>query len=259
MTFDNLLFEMVDDVACISLNRPETLNSMTAKMGHELQRALVSAETNARAILLSGNGKGFCSGASLTEDLNFNDPELDIGCDIDRVFNPVISQVRNSKIPIVTAVHGAAAGFGCSLALAGDMIVAGESSYFMQAFCNIGLVPDGGSTYLLTKSIGRPRAMEMMLLGGKLTAPKALEWGLINRVVANDDVASSAMEIAAKLAKGPAAIGLIKQAAWSALDASFETALNIERRLQRTAGRTDDFREGIEAFREKRPAAFKGH
>ena len=159
---------------------------------------------------------------------------------------------------MITAVRGAAAGIGCSLALMGDLIVAGEGAYFYQAFRHIGLVPDGGSAYLLAKSIGRARAMEMMLLGEKLGAAKALEWGLINRLVPDDQVDDAALAIAAELADGPRSLGYLRDAAWAALENTLERQLEIERDCQRAAGRTRDFVEGVTAFREKRRPRFEG-
>ncbi len=150
-------------------------------------------------------------------------------------------------------------GIGASLALAADLIVAGDTAYFLEAFRRIGLVPDGGSTYLLTRAVGRVRAMEMMLLGEKLSAAKALEWGLINRVVPDAQVEDTAFALAAELAKGPTkALGLIRQIAWKATDTDLATALQTERDAQRQSGRSADFREGVTAFLEKRPAKFTG-
>ena len=174
------------------------------------------------------------------------------------MFNPIIHQMRSAEIPIVTAARGAAAGVGCGIAIAGDIIVAGESAFFYQAFRHVGLSPDGGSSYLLTRAVGRVRAMEMMLLGPKLGAAKALEWGLINRVVPDAEVDYAAIALAQELACGPRSLGIIKRVAWSALDASFETALSNERAAQREAGRTDDFAEGVAAFRERRAPSFTG-
>jgi 2-(1,2-epoxy-1,2-dihydrophenyl)acetyl-CoA isomerase len=166
--------------------------------------------------------------------------------------------MREMPVPLVTAVNGAAAGVGCSLALLGDLIVAGESAYFLQAFRRIGLVPDGGSTYLLPRAIGKARAMEMALLGEKVGAAKALEWGLINRCVPDAELMGEAMALARALADGPASLGLTRQLLWGSLDADWPAQLHRERLAQKTAGKTEDFAEGVGAFLAKRPAAFKG-
>lgn len=259
MAYEKILYEIVDDVAVIRMNQPETLNAMTQQMGEELRDALCQAPKDARAIVLGSVGRGFCSGANLAEgEIDLDDPMRDMGGNLDGVFNPLIYQMRAADVPIVTAVKGPAAGVGCGIALAGDLIVAGEKSIFYQAFSKVGLAPDGGSSYLLVKAIGRPRAMELMLLGPKFIGPKALEWGLVNRVVPDDDVDATAMALAQELAKGPRSLGIIKRVAWAAMDASFETALANERVAQREAGRTEDFAEGVTAFRDKRPAQFKG-
>ena len=162
-------------------------------------------------------------------------------------------------MPILSAVRGAAAGIGASVALACDMIVAGQGAYFLQAFRRIGLVPDGGSALLLAHTVGRVRAMELMLLGEKLDAATALAWGLINRVVEDGEVEATAAAIAASLAKGPTrALGLIRKAAWAALSSDFESQLDLERALQREAGGSADFAEGVAAFLGKRLADFTG-
>ena len=177
---------------------------------------------------------------------------------IERVYNPLMTLLRDLPIPIVTAVNGAAAGIGCSLALMGDMIVAGESAYFLQAFRRIGLAPDGGSTYLLPRAIGRARAMEMALLGEKIGAAKALEWGLVNRVVPDGELMATAKAIALELANGPASLGLIRKLMWDSLDNAWGPQLHNERKTQKIAGKTEDFVEGVSAFLQKRVAAFKG-
>jgi 2-(1,2-epoxy-1,2-dihydrophenyl)acetyl-CoA isomerase len=166
--------------------------------------------------------------------------------------------MRDLPIPLVTAVNGAAAGVGCSFALMGDIIVAAESAYFLQAFRRIGLVPDGGSTYLLPRMIGRARAMEMMLLGEKVPAKTALEWGMINRCVPDADLMSTAHAFAVQLAEGPKALSMIRKIGWAALDSDWREQLQLERETQRDAGRTQDFAEGVSAFLTKRKADFKG-
>lgn len=259
MTYAKLEYELVDHVAFVRLNDPDTLNAMSNTLGTELLDATRRAGREARALLIGSVGRAFSSGANLNEmDSALDDPELDVGALLDTIYNPLILEMRASKVPIVTAIRGPAAGVGCSIALAGDIIVAGESAYFFQAFRHIGLIPDGGSAYLLAKSIGRVRAMEMMLLGTKLHAAKALEWGLVNRVVPDEDVDETALTIARELASGPVALGMIKESAWMALELPLAESLALERERQRSAGRTKDFIEGVTAFREKRPASFKG-
>jgi 2-(1,2-epoxy-1,2-dihydrophenyl)acetyl-CoA isomerase len=259
MGYESLEYSVTDNVAVIRLNQPDTLNAMSQQLAEELLAALRQGEREARAILICAAGRGFCSGANLTDGrMDINDPARDIGGRLDGVFNPIIYQISRSEAPVVTAVRGPAAGVGCALAVSADIIVAGESAYFFQAFAKIGLVPDGGSTYLLTRAIGRARASEMMLLGTKVPAAKALDWGLINRVVPDEEIDSAAMEIARELAQGPKGLSYIKRIAWATMDASLETSLSNERMAQREAGRTEDFAEGVSAFREKRKAAFKG-
>tara|TARA_R100001039_G_C1811380_1_gene83323 strand:- start:390 stop:980 length:591 start_codon:yes stop_codon:yes gene_type:complete len=174
-------------------------------------------------------------------------------------YNPLMQAIREHPHPVISAVNGPAAGVGCSLALAGDIVLCAESAYFLQAFRRIGLVPDGGSTWLLARTIGRVRAMEMALFGDKVPAEKALEWGMVNRIVADDALMSTAMEMAEKLATGPTvALSLARDLIWKACESDFDEAIYDERIAQRTAGRTDDFKEGVSAFLQKRPAEFKG-
>jgi 2-(1,2-epoxy-1,2-dihydrophenyl)acetyl-CoA isomerase len=183
---------------------------------------------------------------------------IDVGQRLESHYNPFVTLLRDLPIPFVTAINGAAAGVGCSLALMGDLIVAGESAYFLQAFRRIGLVPDGGSTYLLPRMIGRARAMELMLLGEKLPAAKAFEWGMINRCVPDSELEATAAALALELANGPKSLSLIRQLVWDGLDAHWLDQLQAEREAQRDAGRTEDFIEGVSAFYQKRPADFKG-
>lgn len=256
-------YELEGAIAVITMNDPATLNAAGLDLAQELTSAIKRAAREARAIILTGEGRGFCSGANLggggpaartTDD---GEP-LDAGAALETVYNPLVSAIRDLPIPIVTAVNGAAAGVGCSFALLGDLIVAAESAYFLQAFRRIGLVPDGGSTYLLPRAIGRARAMEMMLLGDKIPAAKALEWGMVNRVVPDGELMTAARALAGELANGPKAIGMIRRLAWAALDDSWQEQLRNERLMQRDAGRTSDFAEGVAAFLQKRPAKFTG-
>lgn len=259
MAYNKIVYELVDGVAIVRLNDPDTLNALSQSLADELRDAVQRGQREGRAILLGSVGRAFCSGANLTDGgFDLDDPQRDAGARLETLFNPMILEMRASAVPIVTAIRGAAAGIGCAIACAGDLIVAGEGAYFFQAFSHIGLVPDGGSTYLLAKAIGRVRAMEMMLLGTKLRAAQALEWGLVNRVVPDEMVDAEALKLAAGLASGPRSLGYIRAAAWAALETPLETQLELERAFQREAGRTDDFIEGVQAFRDKRPPGFNG-
>lgn len=247
------------DIALVTLSDPTTLNAIDPAMATELKAALTRASAEARAIVLSGEGRAFCSGANLNMAREPEaDGRIDLGAELERHYNGLMTQIRDLPIPIVTAITGAAAGIGASLALLGDLIVAGESAYFLQAFRRIGLVPDGGATYLLPRMSTRARAMELMLLGDKLPAPKALEWGLINRCVPDGDVLSAATALAAQLANGPQSLGMIRKLVWEGLDSDWSSQLVAERTHQRAAGFTADFAEGVAAFHQKRPAQFTG-
>jgi 2-(1,2-epoxy-1,2-dihydrophenyl)acetyl-CoA isomerase len=265
MSFQKIKVSRQDAVTVITLSDPATMNAAGVDMAAELTlafRAAVAGDEPARAILLTGEGRGFCSGANLQSSpgggRQDGDGRPDAGGALETVYNPLVTYIREMPVPLVTAVNGAAAGVGCSLALLGDLIVAGESAYFLQAFRRIGLVPDGGSTYLLPRMIGKARAMEMALLGEKVPAAQALEWGLINRVVPDAELMSTAMTLAQALANGPASLGLTRQTIIASLDSEWAAQLHRERLAQQTAGKTEDFREGVAAFLAKRPAQFKG-
>lgn len=259
MAYAKILYALDGDVAHISLNDPGTRNAISREVAEELIDALGCAGSEARAVLLTGEGKGFSSGANLAEtEVDLADPMRDAGLALDGWLHPMVLAVRNLDLPVVTAVQGAAAGVGSSLALAGDVIVCGEGAYFLQAFRHIGLIGDGGATWLLARAVGRVRAMEMLLLGGRLPADKALEWGLVTRVMPDGELRGAAMALARELAAGPRSLGMIKRTAWNANDMSLEEAMAAERLAQRDASRTDDFVEGVTAFLEKRDARFKG-
>ena len=246
-------------VARITLDNPATMNALSPAMAAKLMEALGRAEGEARAIVLSGAGRGFCSGADLGDATIQQGADIDGGKVLDEHYNPLMRRIRSLRVPFVTSVHGAAAGIGAALALAGDIIVASDDAYFLQAFSRIGLVPDGGAAYLLTRAAGRARALELMLLGEKLPAARALEWGLVTRVVPGADLAAATSAIADRLANGPTlALGSIRAMAWSALDASFDRQLDDEAIHQRGASRSEDFREGMAAFAEKRAPRFAG-
>lgn len=258
--FETIDYALDDGVAVIRLNDPARLNAFSGQMGHELSAALDQAATSARAVVLGSHGRAFSSGANLSGgDVDLSGPDRDVGALLERVFNPMMSRMRDLPIPLVTAVRGAAAGIGSSVALMGDLIVAGRSTYFLQAFCKIGLVPDGGAAWLLTRAIGRVRAMELMLLGERYPAEQAFAAGLVTRLVDDEQVDATALQLARGLAIGPSrTLAMIRKSAWEALECGFQRQLDSERELQREAGRTEDFLEGVNAFLEKRPARFRG-
>lgn len=195
----------------------------------------------------------------LSVQLSHEGSKPDAGRALTTHYNPLMQAIKEHPHPVITAVNGPAAGVGCSLALVGDIVVCAQSAYFLQAFRRIGLVPDGGSTWLLARTIGRVRAMEMALFGDKVPAEQALEWGMVNRIVEDDQLMPTALEMAEKLATGPTiALSLARELIWKACESDFDEAIYDERIAQRTAGRTDDFKEGVTAFLKKRPAEFKG-
>lgn len=262
MAYTKLKTSTEGGIGIITLSDPATMNAAGIDTALELTDAFKSFLGQVRCVILTGEGRGFCSGANLSggpaADRNPSPDGPDAGAALESHYNPLVTSLRDYPIPIVTAVNGAAAGVGCSLALMGDIIVAAESAYFMQAFRRIGLVPDGGSTYLLPRLIGKARAMEMALLGEKVPARTALEWGMVNRCVPDDQLMSTALELAQALATGPWALGAIRKLMWESLDTGWGEQLHAERMAQRDAGRTQDSREGVLAFLQKRPAAFTG-
>lgn len=264
MAYTKISYELKGDIAVISFNDPSTLNACGVDTAQELLHAFEVAADKARCTILTGSGRGFCSGANLGPgqlgvQLSHEGSKPDAGRALTTHYNPLMQAIREHPHPVISAVNGPAAGVGCSLALAGDIVLCAESAYFLQAFRRIGLVPDGGSTWLLARTIGRVRAMEMALFGDKVPAEKALEWGMVNRVVSDDTLMSTAMEMAEKLATGPTvALSLARDLIWKACESDFDEAIYDERLAQRTAGRTDDFKEGVSAFLQKRPAEFKG-
>ena len=267
MGYSKIKTSVEDGIGVITLADPTTLNAAGLDIMGELQQAFdafAKPDAGVRCVVLTGEGRGFCSGANLSgradpANAPAPDPEgPDSGAALETIYNPFVTGLRNYPAPIVTAINGVAAGVGCSLALMGDIIVAAESAYFLQAFRRIGLVPDGGSTYLLPRLIGKARTMEMALLGERLPAKTALDWGLINRCVADDQLMATTMEIAKSLATGPWALGSIRKLVWDSLDTAWEEQIHAERVAQKFAGRSQDSREGVLAFLQKRPAAFTG-
>jgi 2-(1,2-epoxy-1,2-dihydrophenyl)acetyl-CoA isomerase len=251
-------------VAILTLDHQEVMNAVSVDMLGGLSQALDAIEekkSEVRCLVITGAGRAFCTGANLQG--RGNDNKMSTGklasAALETAFHPFLRQLRKLHCPIITAVNGPAAGAGMSFALMGDMILCARSSYFLQAFRRIGLVPDCGSTWLLPRLIGKARALELSLLGEKLPAETALQWGLVNRVYDDAVFWDETMKMARELAAGPTvALSLIRKLYWDSPENSFEDQLDREFEAQQIAGSADDFIEGVTAFLQKRPAQFKG-
>jgi 2-(1,2-epoxy-1,2-dihydrophenyl)acetyl-CoA isomerase len=261
MQFKHVTLDLDGSVAILKLDHQEVMNAVSVDMLGGLAEALDAIEEKkdeVRCVVLTGAGRAFCTGANL-QGRNNQSKKTKAGLTLETGFHPFLRRIRNLHCPIVTAVNGPAAGAGMSFALLGDMILCARSSYFLQAFRRIGLVPDCGSTWLLPRMIGKARSVELSLMGERLPAEKALEWGLVNRVHDDAVLMEEAMKLAHDLANGPTiALSLIRKLYWDSPENSFEEQLNLEFESQRIAGSAEDFKEGVTAFLEKRPAKFKG-
>ena len=260
MSYETIRVDREGPLTIITLNRPERLNAMAPAMADELGQAFYDL-ADARAVLITGEGKGFCSGA----DLSARGEASALGGKggsheaLSNHYNPAVSQLIRANVPVICAVNGPAAGVGCSLALAADFTIAAKSAYFLQAFVNIGLVPDGGSTWLLARAIGRARAARMMMLGEKISGQQAEEWGLIYKCVDDADLMAEARALAMKLANGPTiAYAQMKRNIATAMDNNLQLVLLAEAEAQRVAGASNDAMEGGMAFLQKRKPEFKG-
>src|SRR5882724_2758369 len=262
MQFKHVTLEIDGAVAVITLDHQEVMNAVSLDMLAGLCEALDAIDerkAEVRCLIMTGAGRAFCTGANLQGRNNQITRKSGAGAALETAFHPFLRRLRNLHCPIVTSVNGPAAGAGMSFALMGDLILCARSAYFLQAFRRIGLVPDCGSTWLLPRLIGRARAVELSLLGERLPAEKALEWGLVNRVYDDAALTEETMKLAHDLANGPTvALSLIRKLYWESPENSFEDQLNLEFQSQRIAGAAEDFKEGVTAFLEKRPAKFKG-
>ena len=262
MQFKHATLDVDGPVAILRLDHQEVMNAVSMDMLGGLAEALDAIEdqkSELRCVVLTGAGRAFCTGANLQGRNNQKPGKSNAGASLEIGFHPFLRRLRNLHCPLVTAVNGPAAGAGMSFALMGDMILCARSAYFLQAFRRIGLVPDCGSTWLLPRLIGKARSVELSLLGERLPAEKALEWGLVNRVYDDAVLMAESMKLAHQLANGPTvALSLIRQLYWESPENSFEDQLNLEFKSQRVAGAAEDFKEGVTAFLEKRPAKFKG-
>jgi 2-(1,2-epoxy-1,2-dihydrophenyl)acetyl-CoA isomerase len=260
--FDTVELKIAERVAWIVLNRPDALNAWTRKLGEEMISAIDRAaeDPDVRAIVLTGAGRAFSAGADLKEGgLLGEDGKPDVLTPLREVYNPLILRVRTVPKPVISAVNGPAVGIGCSLALAADLVLAAESAYFLLAFVNIGLGLDGGASQILSARVGHARAFEIAFLGERIAAAKALEWGLVNRVVPAEELAGAASELASRLAAGPpGSYASIKRTINDRAYQGFEELLDLEAVLQQERARSADFGEGVLSFLQKRPAKFTG-
>jgi len=262
LSHETIIWEQSGGIGRLTLNRPETLNAWTAQFGHELKDLVEgeAADDSVRAVLVTGAGRGFSSGADLKAGFDpAEDGMPDIQKELHQIYHPAIAAVRRLPKPVVAAVNGPAVGIGCSLALACDLVLAAESSYFGLAFVNIGLMPDGGSTAFVPPAVGKARAFQMALLGERVSAPQALDWGLVNWVHPDDRLMAEAQALVERLAAGPTrSYAASKQALNRFIYGDLDAQLHLEAELQHALGRTKDFLEGTLAFVEKRPPAFTG-
>ncbi|MDQ9036565.1 2-(1,2-epoxy-1,2-dihydrophenyl)acetyl-CoA isomerase PaaG [Acinetobacter seifertii] len=262
MDYQNIIAEEKNGVGYLTFNRPKALNSFNVDMHREVAEVLNQWTKNpdVRCIVISGEGRGFCAGQDLGDrvvDPNAEAPDL--GYSIETYYNPLIKTIVNMPKPVICAVNGVAAGAGANIALACDLVIAAKSANFVQAFCRLGLVPDSAGTWFLPRAVGHARAMGLTLLGDKLPAETAKEWGMIWDVVEDAELKTKVTELAERLAKQPTfGLSLIKKAIHQSSNNTFDEQMLLERDLQRIAGRSEDYREGVQAFMNKREPNFKG-
>ncbi len=262
MDFENILFEIKEGVATITLNRPEKLNSFNVAMHAEVRAAFdaIEADETVRCVLITGAGRGFCAGQDLGDrKVAAGEESVDLGATLEEHYNPLIRRMAALPLPIICAVNGVAAGAGANIALACDIVLAAKSAKFIQSFCKLGLVPDSSGTYSMPRRVGLARAMGLSLLGTPLSGEQAAEWGLIWQAVEDDELMSEAQSLARHFASAPTkGLALIKKALRASLENSFDEQLDLEREYQREAGMSDDYKEGVAAFLEKRTPNFTG-
>jgi 2-(1,2-epoxy-1,2-dihydrophenyl)acetyl-CoA isomerase len=256
-----VLVEIHNAFLTVTLNRPDKMNAFIQPMHEELRPVLeaINDDPKIRAVVLTGSGRGFCAGQDLEERWKSFDGEIDLGDLLENYLNRLVRVIQAIRVPVICAVNGVAAGAGSSLALACDIVIAARSARFVQSFCKVGLIPDGGGTYFLPRRIGEARAKVLALLGEPITAEQAADWGLIWKVVDDEALMDEARRLAAHLSLQPTqALARIKRALSASLSNDLDAQLDLERDLQRECGQTHDYREGVGAFVEKRPPDFVG-
>ncbi|WP_127111824.1 enoyl-CoA hydratase-related protein [Shimia sediminis] len=257
MDYQTIDYRLEDGISVVTLNRPEVMNALTQQMRAEITDAVITGGREARVVVLTGEGRAFCSGQDLGDGGSAASMDLERG--LRDEYAPMIRAITNCPVPVISAVNGAAAGAGANLALAADVVIAAESAYFMQAFSRIGLIPDAGGTYVLPRVAGHARAMGMSLFAEKIEARKAESWGMIWEAVADAEFEETWKARARHLAEGPTvAYAHIKQALQASDGNELEEQLALEAQLQGKCGKTRDFQEGVVAFLEKRPATYEG-
>lgn len=260
MNYETILYEVKEGVATLTLNRPDVFNAFNEQLSNDVNDALkkTAKDKSIRVLVITGSGKAFCSGQDLKAISGSKNRSLSES--LYKRYNPMIRAIRGLQIPVICKLNGVAAGAGCSLALACDMIVASENASLIEVFVNVGLVLDSGSSYFLPRLIGSARAFELSTLGSKVTATQAFEWGMINRVVKAEDLDEEVKKLTDYYANAPTkAIGLMKKMLNKSFTSDLDTMLEYEAFCQEIAGRSMDYQEGVNAFNEKRKPAFKGN
>jgi 2-(1,2-epoxy-1,2-dihydrophenyl)acetyl-CoA isomerase len=260
MSYETILFEVSNGIATLTLNRPDVFNAFNEQQSFDVIDALKKCEKdkNVRVLILTGAGKAFCSGQDLKSIAGAKNRSLSES--LYKRYNPMIRAMRNLPVPVICKLNGVAAGAGCSMALASDMIVASEQASLIEVFINVGLVLDSGSSYFLPRLVGSARAFELSTMGSKVSAQQAYDWGMVNRVVKPEELDAETMKIAEYYAAAPTkAVALMKKMLNKSFHNDLDTMLEYEAYCQEIAGRSNDYKEGVAAFNEKRKPAFKGN